>query len=355
MKTGSLGTFVISWSQTETDGIKSAPLDILAVGVPWRWSGVPVRLDAPQAVLLLEGAEGAGELRRRAARMVRRLVGAAVGQDRSEKESDLEPDCPDQSFIVTDGHRSYTITLIAVPDTGALLLMVMGDMPPADTDLWVMRMAVDRSATSTGQRSTGGVICFTPDTLLATPDGARPIQMLRPGDRVLTRDNGPQEVLWTGHRRMTGARLHAMPWLRPIRLRSGALGTGRPEPDLLVSPQHRMLLRGPTAEALFNTSEVLISAEDLVNDHSILVDHAVREVTYVHVLLDRHNVIWANGLETESFHPANASLETVDPDQRKGLLSIFPDLAGNPQSYGDYARRNLSASEAAILRYDMGL
>ena len=242
MKTGSQGTFVISWSQTETDGIKAAPLDILAVGVPWRWSGVPVRLDAPQAVLVLDGAEGASELRRRAARMVRRLVGSAVGQDRAEKESDLDPDCPDQSFIVTDGLRSYTITLIAVPDTGALLLMVMGDMPPPDRDLWVMRMSIDRAEATAGARSAGGVICFTPDTLLDTPEGPRPIRSLRPGDRLLTRDNGPQEVLWIGHRRMTGARLYAMPHLRPIRLRSGALGQGRPDPDLSVGPQHRLLL-----------------------------------------------------------------------------------------------------------------
>lgn len=354
MKTGSLGTFVISWSQTETDGLKAAPLDILTVGATWRWTGVPVRIDAPQAVLLLEGAEGADELRHRAARMVRRLVGTAVGRDRAPQAADADPECPDQSFIVTDGHRSFAVTLIPVPDSGALLLMVLGDMPPADTDLWVMRMAVDRSAmASAGQRSAGGVICFTPDTLLSTPEGPRPIRALRPGDRLLTRDNGPQQVLWTGQRRMSGARLHAMPWLRPIRLRSGALGRGRPDPDLIVSPQHRMLIQGPAAEALFNTPEVLVAAEDLVNDHSILVDHSLREVTYVHVLLDRHNVIWANGLETESFHPANAALDTIDPGQRAGLLSVFPDLAGNPQSYGDYARRNLSTSEAAILRYDM--
>jgi hypothetical protein len=144
-----------------------------------------------------------------------------------------------------------------------------------------------------------------------------------------------------------------MPWLRPIRLRSGALGKGRPDPDLIVSPQHRMLIRGPAAEALFNTSEVLVAAEDLVNDRTIMVDHSLREVTYVHVLLDRHNVIWANGLETESFHPANTGLDTIEPYQRDGLFSVFPDVAGNPQSYGDYARRNLSTSEAAILNYDM--
>ena len=43
---------------------------------------------------------------------------------------------------------------------------------------------------------------------------------------------------------MTGARLYAMPHLRPIRFRAGALGQGRPEDDLLVSPQHRMLVQG---------------------------------------------------------------------------------------------------------------
>ena len=83
MKTGSSGTFVISWSQTETDGLKAAPLDILAVGASWRWTGVPVRVDGPQEVLRLDGAEGAAETRRRAARIVRRLIGAAVGRDRA--------------------------------------------------------------------------------------------------------------------------------------------------------------------------------------------------------------------------------------------------------------------------------
>ena len=70
MKTGSLGTFVISWSQTEVDGLKAAPLDVLAVGTTWRWTGAAVRVDGPQGLLLLEGAEGAADIRKRAARMV---------------------------------------------------------------------------------------------------------------------------------------------------------------------------------------------------------------------------------------------------------------------------------------------
>lgn len=354
MKTGSMGTFVISWSQTEVDGLKAASLDLLSVGATWRWTGAAVRVDGPQGVLLLEGAEGATDIRKRAARMVRRLVGVAVAGNAAPPSAE-EPaeDLAEQGFIVTDGHQSFTVTIIPVPDTGARLLMVVGDLPPADQDLWVVRAAIDRTHSGAGARTAGGVICFTPDTRLMTPDGARAIQSLRPGDLILTRDNGPQPVLWSGHRRMSGARLYAMPHLRPIRFRAGALGTDRPDADLLVSPQHRMLVKGASALALFNTPEVLVAAEDLVNDSSIMVDQAMREVTYVHILLEQHNIVWANGLETESFHPSNTALDTIDPVQREGLLALLPGVAQNPHGYGDYARRNLSGSEAAILRHDM--
>lgn len=355
MKTGSLGTFVISWSQTEVDGLKAASIDLLAVGAAWRWTGAAVRVDGPQGLLLLQEAEGAADLRKRAARMVRRLVGAAVGGAARQggDDDDLAVDLPEQGFIVTDGHHSFSVTIIAVPDTGAQLLMLVGELPPVDQDLWVVRTSIDRTHSGAGARVAGGVICFTPDTRLATPDGVRQIRQLRPGDRVLTRDNGPQEVLWTGHRRMSGARLYAMPHLRPIRFKVNAMGLYRPDEDLLVSPQHRMLVTGPQAQALFNTAEVLVAAEDLINDVTITVDHALREVTYVHVLFERHNVVWANGLETESFHPSNTALDTVDPAQREGLLHLLPDIEANPHSYGDYARRNISGSEAAILRHEL--
>jgi hypothetical protein len=312
-----------------------------------------VRVDGPQGLLLLEGAEGAADIRKRAARMVRRLVGVAVGDTEAPDEATTSDTVPDQGFIVTDGHQSYTVTIIPVPDTGARLLMLVGDLPPVDQDLWVVRTAIDLTHSGAGARTAGGVICFTPDTRLATPMGPRMIRDLQPGDMIETRDNGPQEVLWCGHRRMTGARLYAMPHLRPIRFKAGALGIGRPDEDLLVSPQHRMLLKGPAAQALFNTPEVLVAAEDLLNDQTVIVDHTLREVTYVHILLQRHDVIWANGLESESFHPSNTALDTVDPAQLGQLLQLLPGVEANPHIYGDYARRNLSASEAAILRYEM--
>lgn len=361
MKTGSCGTFVISWSQTETDGVGCAPLDMLTVGAAWRWTGVAVRVDGPQNVLVLQEAEGAAELRRRAARMVRRLIGASLGRAQATEDEggagasldDMGLADPEQGFVVTDGLQSHAVTLIDVPDTGTRLVMFMGSLPPEGRELWVVRVAIDRTHRGAGARHAGGVICFTPDTRIATPEGAKLIQHLRPGDLVQTRDDGPQPILWTGQRRMTGARLYAMPHLRPIRFRAGAFGIDRPDGDLLVSPQHRMLIRGPHARALFNSDEVLVAAEDLLNDRSVVVDHTIREVSYIHLLLERHSILFANGMESESFHPANTAFDSIEPSQRAGLLAVLPGIDSHPESYGDYARRNLSASEAAILRHQM--
>jgi hypothetical protein len=350
MKTGFRGTFVISWTQTEIDGLDAAPVAALDVGAAWSWHGDALRVDGPSELLRLDMADGEQDLRRRAARTVRRLVGAAV-QNRSDVHA-IEIDDPvsDSSFIVTNGVQSYTVTVIEAGRGRPPLLMFVDDIPPRNTDLWVVHHALGYMGADQAPQNPG-VICFTPGTRIATPEGPKPVESLREGDRVQTRDNGAQVVQWIGARRMSGARLFVMPALRPVRIRAGALGIDRPERELLVSPEHRMLLRGAAARALFNESEVLVAARDLINGHTIDVDTTVREVTYVHLLLEQHQVIWANGVETESFHPAHAALSALDDKDRKRLLRRLPAIEHDPASYGAFARRNLSASEAAILRH----
>lgn len=357
MATGSRATFVLSWSQTEVDGLCAATPDTLAPGAVWRWTGSAVRIDARGALLRLEGPEGGADIRRRAARMVQRLIGLAVADpgtavlpgDRTGGFDDFD-EVPDQSFVVTDGLKSWVGTLLPVPDSGARLLMFLGETPPADRDLWVIRTRID--ADRAGRRpGDAGVICFASGTRILTPDGLRLIEDLHEGDLVQTKDNGPQEVLWTGSRHLSGARLYALPHLRPVRFRAGALGLGRPEGDLLVSPRHRMLVRGAAARLLFNSDEVLVAAEQLVDDQSIVTDLTLTEVRYHHLLLDRHEVIFANGLETESFHPAATALDLIGAQDRARLLALMPDIALDPAHYGGFARRNLTPSEAAILRH----
>ncbi|MFC3616198.1 Hint domain-containing protein [Lutimaribacter marinistellae] len=353
MKTGFRGTFVISWSQTDIDGLQAAPIDALAVGAVWSWQGEPVQVDGPNGLLRLDRADGADALRRRAARKVRRLVGAAV-QHRTDIDA-IEVDDPlmDQSFVVTNGAKSFTVTVIESGTQAPPLLMFLDEMPPRDTDLWVVHHTLGGGNTVTRPHQPDtGVICFTPGTRITTPTGPVPVELLREGDKVQTRDSGPQEIQWIGRRQMTGARLFVMPKLRPVRIRAGALGIDRPDDELLVSPEHRMLVRGPVAQALFNTSEVLVPARELVNDSTIGVDLTVRQVTYIHMLLPTHQILWANGIETESFHPANAAFETLTDPDRDRLLRHLPGIDSDPLSYGGFARRSLSDTESALLRYE---
>lgn len=354
MKTGYQGTFVISWAQTEIDGAAAAPASALAIGSCWRWGGEAVCVDGPRGLLLLGRAEGEAEVRLRAAKMVRRLLGAAL-EEAPLPEDPLQaalPELPDQSFTVTDGHAAWVVTLVEVATGGARLLMFSGGVPPRGADLWVVEVGLD-TRPEPARLPPPGVICFTPGTLIDTPDGPRPVEALRPGDRVLTRDDGAQELLWIGSRRMTGARLHALPHLCPVRIRAGAFGIGRPTGDLIVSPQHRVLIRGPQARALFNEAEVLVQACDLVNGGSVRVEQGLAGLHYIHLLFARHQVIRANGMESESFHPASTALEMISEPQRAGLLALLPEIATDPLGYGAFARRALSGSEAAILRHDL--
>jgi len=352
MMTGFRGTFVISWSQTEVDGLEAAPVQLLDVGAAWAWRGELVRVDGPNEVLRLENANGETNRRKQAARMVRRLVGAARSNTRDLSTVEIDEPLPDSSFVVSDGAQSYTVTLIEVGGGAPPLLMLLDEIPPRDTEMWVVHHSLQRAgANSTGPES-GGVICFTPGTCIETPDGPCPVEQLREGDYVQTKDGGAQEIQWIGSRRMSGARLFAMPYLRPIRIRAGALGADRPDAELLVSPEHRLLIRGEVAHALFNTPEVLVAARDLVNRGSIAVDMALREVTYYHVLLPQHHILWANGIETESFHPASTALTTLGDEDRMRLLALYPGLDHEPHRYGSFARRSLSRSEAAILTHE---
>ena len=351
--TGIRGTFVISWSQTELDGLAGAPVGALEVGATWRWTGDPTRVDGPNDVLVLNGPEGEADLRRRAARTVRRLLGDAM----PHRPTLVDPwDDPvfDRFFAVTDGRSRYAITLIEMEQTARPLLLFLNRVPPPDTDLWITSTMEDRKPANRVHAPAPDVICFTRGTLLRTPQGPRKVEDLAEGDLIETRDNGAQRIQWIGNRRMSGARLFAMPELRPIRIRGGALGDGVPQGDLVVSPMHRLLVRGRMAQALFGTDEVLVAARDMLNDGAVRVDRTLREVEYFHILLPSHNVVWANGVATESFHPAQTSMSALKPEQRDRLLGCRPELQHGAHRYGAPVRRMLTRSEAAILLADAG-
>lgn len=352
MKTGFAGTFVITWAQTELDGLKAARIEDLRAGSVWLWTGEAVRVDGPSSVAPLGPTQEQQDLRRRAGMTVRRLAGPVMHTARTEVP--LQRPLFDNSFTVTDGLRQWQVVVVPSGSGRKPMLMFHGTLPPRQTELWITSQSVRRNLREAVTADPGGVICFTPGTLIATPYGARDIASLRAGDYVQTRDNGPAEIAWMGRRHVSGARLIAMPHLAPVRLRRGALDDDVPDAGLLVSPDHRVLLRGPRAAALFGTQEVLVAARDLVNDHSVIVDRALRQVTYIHMLLAQHEIVFANGVATETFHPASAELAVMEPDEHALLSEAMPEVVHDPSTYGGFARRVLANAEAAILRDDLG-
>jgi len=159
--------------------------------------------------------------------------------------------------------------------------------------------------------------CFTAGTRIATPGGPRAIEDLRVGDRVSTADHGAQVIRWIGARQVAGTGAFA-----PIRFDTGAIGNQRP---LRVSPQHRMLISGWRAEILFGQSEVLVAAKHLVNDRAIRPDPCAT-VTYLHMIFDRHEVVFAEGVPTESLHLGTVAMGGLDRAARAEVLSLFPEL-----------------------------
>ncbi len=196
METGFRGTFVLSWAQTEVDGIVAAPVCDLDVGSSWRWSGRAVRIDEASDLLVLEGKDRE-ELRRHAASKVRRLLAdPGLIPPRSGRDGGDQP-LFRAGFELTDGRRLYSSTLIEIEGAHHPMLLFVGRLPPADRDLWVVESTLEARRPPLDQRAPG-VICFVPGTKIATPLGPCPVEDLAEDDLVETRDNGPQPVRWIG-------------------------------------------------------------------------------------------------------------------------------------------------------------
>lgn len=191
--------------------------------------------------------------------------------------------------------------------------------------------------------------CFTPGTLIATPKGEVAVEFLKAGDRVITRDNGIQEIRWTGRKDLGWHELVANPHLKPVMIRQGSLGNGLPEQDMMVSPNHRVLVANDRTALYFDEHEVLVSAKHLVAGRGIDAVDA-HGTCYVHFMFDRHEVVLSNGAWTESFQPGDYTLKGMGNAQRGEIFDLFPELKTDAGLEGyQSARRTLKRHEALLL------
>ena len=144
----------------------------------------------------------------------------------------------------------------------------------------------------------GTVPCYAPGTLIDTPDGPRAVETLRPRDLVLTLDHGPQPIRWlrSGDHPLDGVAADG----KPILIAAGALGSGLPAHDLIVSPQHRILVGGGGQLTRFFDAEVFAPAKALTGLPGIRHMEGKSQITWIHFACERHEVVRANGCLSES-------------------------------------------------------
>ena len=190
--------------------------------------------------------------------------------------------------------------------------------------------------------------CFTPGTMIATPKGEVPVETLRAGGRIITRDNGIRDIRWTGQISLNWHELNARPHLKPILVRQGSLGNGLPERDMMVSPNHRLLVANDRTALHFDQAEVLVAAKHLVAQAGVQTVNSLG-TTYIHFMFARHEVVLANGAWTESFHPGDTSLKGLGNAQRHEIFDLFPELKTGVAQDGAVAARNTLGGQNARL------
>jgi hypothetical protein len=165
------------------------------------------------------------------------------------------------------------------------------------------------------------LLCFSGGTRIRTPRGEVEVEALSPGDLVETADNGPQPILWIGASKVRGSDTFA-----PVRIAPGALGEGVPARPLLVSRQHRLLLRSRIGARQLGADEFLAPAIGLVGHPGIELAEGIAEITYHHILLDRHEIVFAEGAPAETLYPGPMARQAIGPKAEAEIEALFPGL-----------------------------
>ena len=265
-------------------------------------------------------------------------LGAATGTDTvtdfdlSDDDGDLRyNDQIDVGDLRTEAGDPVTARDVKTLDDGqgnAMLVFPGGER-------LILRGVAPSQMTTAQQLNRAGIPCFTAGTMILTPRGEVAVETLRPGDMVITRDDGPRPIVWVGLRQLDRATLAAQPDLLPVRIAPGGWAGDR---GLLVSPQHGIAARSDAGGG----TDILVRARHLarMRGGKVRVATGVRRVSYVHIAFARHQVVFSNGIASESFYPGPWGLRTLDPGPLRELLRLFPDLGERrvEDAYGEPAR-----------------
>lgn len=247
-------------------------------------------------------------------------------------------------FTITNVYVGDTVTVDGVFITGVTFTTSGGPFFTPNDGSILVDGTVDATTTVTSSTfmpvSTLGPPCFVSGTLVQTPSGKVPVETLKVGDWVTSRDNGEQMLVWVGT-----ARTHGWAQFAPVRFEVGAMGNTE---VLEVSQQHRMLLNTPLMELNFGTQEVLVAAKHLVGNKGVSLSPRA-QVEYVHLMFAQHEIVCANGSWSESFFYGDQEVFGLEAAARRELESIFADDLDALSCFPEAVRYCLKAHEASLI------
>ncbi|EAQ46103.1 MAG: hypothetical protein BM560_00600 [Roseobacter sp. MedPE-SWde] len=270
----------------------------------------------PRRLALASGADG--------------NVYVAQGTELGTVGAQLHLDCA-LTLMPHSGDNIEALVMVEVDQDGLIAAIYLLPLAPmqAQHSYTLVRAEQDSARRKLAQMA---CVSFTRGTRITMATGAqKPIEDLKPGDRVLTRDEGVQELRWIGQ---TTSR--AVGRMAPVLIRAGVLNNAA---DLVVSPDHRLMVYQRHDELGAGSPELLVRARDLVNGSDVVVQDG-GFVDYFQLLFDRHHIVYAEGIAAESLF-LDSMTQPALPDEILARISPTLETGQRRDAHGVEVQKSL--------------
>ncbi|MGL5011163.1 MAG: Hint domain-containing protein [Paracoccaceae bacterium] len=228
----------------------------------------------------------------------------------------------------------------------AMALFARAAAAPADPDRAMVALR-DHGGQEWRDLLASGISGLRAGAVIHTDKGEYPIEDIQAGQRVLTRDHGFQTVVWTGQRDLGTDDGADELDVGAVVIEAGALGPNMPTQRMVMSQHQCLLVEGPRTKLLFGEREVFVPAGHLVGYPGISLA-TTAPAAFIYIMCEAHEVIWLDGIWTESFRSGRVDDTMEDARQDDDFASVSEENAVRLVSPA-MARRILKRHEADIL------
>ncbi len=243
------------------------------------------------------------------------------------------------TFMTSQAGTMDILLLVEVDAKGDVEGVFMLPLAPIEPRMGYTLVGIDVEARANAKFAQVACVSFTRGTRITMASGAQlPIELLEVGDKVLTRDDGPQEVRWIG-----ATTVRAVGEFAPIRIREATLNNAG---DLVVSPDHRLFIYQRSDELGAGRHEVLVRARHLINGDTIVQEDG-GFVDYFQLLFDEHQIIYAEGIAAETLLVNTRTRGALPPELDDTLTRPLPGHSPRPHLEFEVGKSLLDRPDAA--------